>query len=182
MLGHRLRRGPWEQRFSNLSSTRHLCGQFRRLTISNANDATNRSAPLPSITAEIEKGQRKPSRELKVGKDCQRLSKVCGQQEVTLFKRWYGCEVLAQWGIAARRKAETIIADGRVTVNGECVTIPQTLVRFKRDNVRDRYEPNELRTVSRRGLCVDRGRWYEYQKQTTQAVLLCRKQTGRLHM
>jgi pseudouridine synthase len=44
-------------------------------------------------------------------------------------------KVLAQAGIASRRKAEIIIAEGRVRVNGEIVTEPGTKADLDRDKI-----------------------------------------------
>ncbi len=45
-------------------------------------------------------------------------------------------KVLASAGIASRRACETLIFDGKVSVNGEIVTIPQTPVCLDEDDVR----------------------------------------------
>lgn len=42
-------------------------------------------------------------------------------------------KVLASAGVAARRKCEELIFDGRVSVNGEVCTVPQTLVSLETD-------------------------------------------------
>ena len=44
-------------------------------------------------------------------------------------------KALAAAGIASRRASEKIIQDGRVSVNGKIVLIPQTLVDFEKDTV-----------------------------------------------
>ena len=44
-------------------------------------------------------------------------------------------KVLSRAGVASRRKSEDIIVDGRVTVNGDVVTKPQTHVRWGIDRV-----------------------------------------------
>jgi 23S rRNA pseudouridine2605 synthase len=44
-------------------------------------------------------------------------------------------KVLAAAGVASRRKCEEIIFDGRVTVNGKKVTVPQTLVNAQKDSI-----------------------------------------------
>lgn len=45
-------------------------------------------------------------------------------------------KVLASAGIASRRACETLIFDGKVSVNGEIATQPQTLVSLEEDDVR----------------------------------------------
>jgi len=45
-------------------------------------------------------------------------------------------KVMAACGVASRRKSEAMIADGRVTVDGEVVTTPGTLVDVERQEVR----------------------------------------------
>lgn len=44
-------------------------------------------------------------------------------------------KILAQCGIASRRAAEALIFEGRVCVNGEVVTIPQTFVSIEEDEI-----------------------------------------------
>lgn len=44
-------------------------------------------------------------------------------------------KILAQSGVASRRKAEELIFDGKVKVNGEIVKIPQTLVDPEKDKI-----------------------------------------------
>jgi 23S rRNA pseudouridine2605 synthase len=44
-------------------------------------------------------------------------------------------KALAAAGIASRRAAEEIIFDGRVKVNGQVVTVPQTLVDWEKDEI-----------------------------------------------
>ena len=44
-------------------------------------------------------------------------------------------KVLSQSGVASRRKAETLIFDGKVKVNGEVVIIPQTKVDAAKDKI-----------------------------------------------
>ncbi len=50
-------------------------------------------------------------------------------------------KALAAAGIASRRTSEEIIFDGRVTVNGEVVLLPQTLVDLKVDEILVDGEP-----------------------------------------
>lgn len=45
-------------------------------------------------------------------------------------------KILAEAGIASRRKAEEIIAEGRVQVNGETVTEPGTRADIRKDHIR----------------------------------------------
>lgn len=49
-------------------------------------------------------------------------------------------KVLAAAGIASRRHAEDLIFQGLVTVNGQCVRIPQTMACPKEDDIRFRGE------------------------------------------
>ena len=44
-------------------------------------------------------------------------------------------QVLAEAGIASRRAAEQLIFEGRVKVNGEVETVPQTQVVRSKDDV-----------------------------------------------
>lgn len=44
-------------------------------------------------------------------------------------------KILAQSGIASRRKAEELIFKGQVTVNGEVILIPQTMVDPEKDSI-----------------------------------------------
>lgn len=44
-------------------------------------------------------------------------------------------KVLSYCGIASRRKCEEIIQTGKVTVNGEIVKVPQTLVSLEKDTI-----------------------------------------------
>jgi len=44
-------------------------------------------------------------------------------------------KVLASAGVASRRACEELIFDGRVTVNGEVVKVPQTLVSLREDEI-----------------------------------------------
>ena len=85
MLGQRLSRCPWERRFADLGSTRHIYRQLRRLTISLENDATDVSASDLSITAESGGRYKKKNQEPKVGKNRQRLSKVYSHKAIALF-------------------------------------------------------------------------------------------------
>jgi 23S rRNA pseudouridine2605 synthase len=52
-----------------------------------------------------------------------------------LEKRQRLSKALAQGGIASRRAAEELIAQGLVKVNGKVVTIPQELVDFEKDTI-----------------------------------------------
>ena len=45
-------------------------------------------------------------------------------------------KALAAAGIASRRACEEIIFDGRVSVNGKIVLVPQTLVSWEKDEIR----------------------------------------------
>lgn len=45
-------------------------------------------------------------------------------------------KVLAAAGIASRRRAEELIFEGKVSVNGQVVKVPQTLVSLKSDDIR----------------------------------------------
>lgn len=44
-------------------------------------------------------------------------------------------KILAQAGVASRRAAEQLIFDGKVTVNGQVVCVPQTLVSLEEDKI-----------------------------------------------
>lgn len=44
-------------------------------------------------------------------------------------------KALASAGIASRRASETLIFEGRVTVNGEVIRVPQTLVDWEKDHI-----------------------------------------------
>ena len=45
-------------------------------------------------------------------------------------------KALAAAGVASRRACEELIFDGKVTVNGKIVLIPQTLVSWENDDIR----------------------------------------------
>ena len=45
-------------------------------------------------------------------------------------------KVLAAAGVASRRQSEELIFDGKVSVNGVIVTVPQTLVSLEKDDIR----------------------------------------------
>lgn len=58
-------------------------------------------------------------------------------------------KILAQAGVASRRAAEELIFDGRVTVNGQIVIVPQTLVSAEDDLIAVDGKPISKRAVLR---------------------------------
>src|SRR5271166_1798458 len=50
-------------------------------------------------------------------------------------------KALAAAGVASRRACEELIFDGKVTVNGEIVLLPQTLVSWENDDISVDGEP-----------------------------------------
>ncbi|NGX45198.1 MAG: Ribosomal large subunit pseudouridine synthase B [Chlamydiae bacterium] len=54
-------------------------------------------------------------------------------------------KVLASAGIASRRACEALIFEGKVSVNGEIATLPQTLVSLDADDIR--IESRRIKTV-----------------------------------